>query len=361
MKNLFFSLSILSILVLQSCIRDNEDPVAVAPFEGKIDSANVGGGAQPNQVWYDLSSGEKILNNRTDWDLGFYSGDSFKVILNSSIMMAAGKIDNATNIDAVTAASVATLMTKVQVANFDPNNEQYIDDVKGDVVNGHTAIATISAKDSDNAIYLVNMGKKIYVGDIPVGSTYTGGDARGWMKVQITRNGQGYKIKYADINATTHKEYNIQKNTSYNFSFFSMVNHQEIIIQPEKDKWDLGFTVFTNVIAGAGSYIYADFVLDNILGGVGAYQVNIPTGVSGSTYYNSFTVNDVDASKLIYNDQRTIGASWRNPIGANGLEVYSDRFYVIKDSEGLFYKLRFNRMTSLSGERGHPQFEYQPL
>jgi hypothetical protein len=44
-----------------------------------------------------------------------------------------------------------------------------------------------------------------------------------------------------------------------------------------------------------------------------------------------------------------------------GLEVYGDRFYIIKDAEGYYFKLRFTRMTSTAGERGRPQFEYKPL
>lgn len=360
MKNIFFALTLFSLLVTQSCINDKEDPVAVSPSDGAILQPAVGGATQPNQVWVDLSTEKLIETVRTKWDLGFYSGSSFKVVLNSSIMMAAGKIEGATNIDAVTEASVAALKDKVQVANFDPSNENYIDNVKGDI-NGFTAISEISATDSDNAVYLVNMGRKIFEGSVPVGSTATGGDARGWMKIQITRSGDGYKIKYADIASTTHKEYIVAKKTDYNFAFFSMETNQEVNVQPEKKNWDLCFTVFTNVITGAGSYIYADFVVHNILGNVGAYQITVPNGTNASEYYNNFKLENVDASKLIYNDQRAIGGNWRNPVGTNGLEVYGDRFYIVRDADGLYFKLKFNRMTSLDGVRGYPQFEYKPL
>ncbi|WP_449399547.1 HmuY family protein [Chryseobacterium wanjuense] len=120
------------------------------------------------------------------------------------------------------------------------------------------------------------------------------------------------------------------------------------------------FTVFTNIISGAGSYIYADFVTTNNVAGVGAYQVLVTSG-SGVEAYNNFKTSDIDQSKFIYNDQRVIGANWRNPVGTNGLEVYGDRFYIIKDAEGYYFKLRFTRLTSTSGERGRPQFEYKPL
>ena len=361
MKNIVYIPLLLFVVLLQSCIRDNEDPVAVSPFEGAIVNPDVGGAAQPNQVWFKLSDSTETVNRRTDWDLGFYGGSDFKVILNYSIMMAAGKVDGATDLASVNTSTTTLLRSKVQVANFDPENQQYIDAVEGNVPTSYTAIATISANDSENAIYLVNMGREIYTDAIPTGSTYTGGDSRGWMKLQITRSGSDYKIRYADLDATTIKEFIIPKNADYNYTFFSMKNNAIASIQPPKKDWDLSFSVFTNLIAGAGSYIYADFVLSNIMGGVASYQITVPSGSSATEAYNNFTATNIDATKFNSTDQRAIGGNWRNPIGTNGLEVYGDRFYIIRDADGLFYKLRFTRMTSTSGERGYPQFEYKPL
>ncbi|WP_449398782.1 hypothetical protein [Chryseobacterium wanjuense] len=150
-------------------------------------------------------------------------------------MMAAGKIPNATSIDQVTESSVASLKDQVQVANFNPANETYIDDVNGNFPAGYTAIGEIKADDSENGVYLVNMGKEIFTGTVPTGSVSTGGDSRGWMKVQIVRTTDGgYKVKYAELGATTHKELIIAKNTAYNYSFVSLKNNKEVLIQPEK-------------------------------------------------------------------------------------------------------------------------------
>ena len=102
MKKIVFGLLIGASVVSQSCINDNEDSVAVAPVDGASVNVSVGGATQPNQVWFDLSENKKVFTKRTDWDLAFYSGAAFKVVLNSSIMMGAAKIPNATNKDAVT-------------------------------------------------------------------------------------------------------------------------------------------------------------------------------------------------------------------------------------------------------------------
>lgn len=362
MKKILFCLLIGASFISQSCINDNEDPIAIAPSDGARVDPNVGGATQPNQVWFDLGTDTEIVTKRTDWDLAFYSGSSFKVVLNSSIMMAAGKIPNATNIDQVTEASLTTLKDQVQVANFNPSNVTFIDDVNGNFPTGYTAIDEIKPTDAENAIYLVNMGKEIFVGSVSNGSVATGGDNRGWLKVQIVRSGDGYKVKYAALNSTTHSELTVTKNAAYNYNFVSLKNNNsQVTVQPEKKKWDICFTVFTNTIAGAGSYIYADFVTLNNVGGAGAYEVLVPAPASGVEAYTNFKASNIDQSKFIYNDQRIIGANWRNPVGTNGLEVYGDRFYVIKDAEGYYFKLRFTRLTSTTGERGRPQFEYKPL
>lgn len=361
MKKIILGLLVVTSLISQSCINDNEDPVAVSPIQGSIADPLVGGPTEPNQVWFDLSENKSAVTKRTDWDLAFYSGSTFKVILNSSIMMAAGKIPGATNIDLVTEADVSVLKAQVQVANFNPSNEVYIDDVKGNFPNGYTAVEEIKAEDSQNAVYLLNLGKEIYTGAVAEGAVATSGDARGWMKIQIVRSGEGYIIKYAELNATEHKKITVAKNTAYNYNFISLKNDKEVSIQPEKKKWDLCFTVFTNIIDGAGSYIFADFVTHNNVGGVGAYEVAVASG-SGVEAYNNFKASDIDPAKFVYDDHRIIGANWRNPVGTNGLEVYGNRFYVIKDASGYYFKLRFTRLTkSGTKERGYPQFEYKPL
>jgi hypothetical protein len=359
MKKILFYLLIGVSFISQSCINDNEDPVSVPKTDGSVVEPKVGGAAQPNQIWFDFGTDTQVLTKRTDWDLAFYSGSSFKVILNSSVMMAATKIPNATNINQVTEASVSTLMTKVQVANFDTTNTVYIDDVKGNFPSGYTAIDEVKANDADNAVYLVNMGKEIYTGSISAGSVNTGTVSRGWMKIQVVRNGDGYKVKYANLNDITFKELNITKNAAYNYNFVSLKNDKEVFIQPEKKKWDICFSVFTNIIEGAGSYIYADFVTMNNVGGAGAYEVKA-TGITGVEAYNNFKFSDIDQSKFVYNDQRIIGGNWRE-VGPSGYQVKSDVFYVIKDSEGYYFKVRFTRLTNADNERGYPMFEYKPL
>jgi hypothetical protein len=316
---------------------------------GATTEPQIGGPNQGDQVYVDLSDEMVTKVRRDSWDLGFYGGDDFRVGINGSIYMAVKNL-GVTNIDAVTQASVQAFQSQVAIGTFDPANEDYIDAPNGLI--GGTAIDAISSNNDDNKVYLVNLGYKVGTINPPAGSVAITGDARGWKKIRVLRNGNGYTLQYADLNSTTHQEVTIPKNAAYNFTFFSFTTNSIVNVEPEKAKWDLNFTVFTNVIDGAGSYGYSDFVLSNIKAGIKVYRIS-STPIS---YANFTKANVNDAS--FQDDQRVIGADWRDVF--TGM-AYNDRFYVLKDSDGNYYKIRMLGFLNDGGLRGYPKFEYKLL
>ena len=127
-----------------------------------------------------------------------------------------------------------------------------------------------------------------------------------------------------------------------------------VSVEPEADQWDLNFTVFTNIIEGAGSYGFSDGVLHNRKGRVTAYSVT-----NDQISYDNFTAaNIIEANFQL--DQRTIGASWRDVID-NDKKLIDTIFYIIKDSNNNIYKLKFTALLNQNGERGYPEFKYELL
>lgn len=361
--SLKFLTVVLSLLSLVGCLSEDDRIVYVPPIKGDIISPEVGGPAQPNQVWIDLSAAESSrmkITNRTAWDLGFYGGDNFFVILNSSILMAAGVVDGAVNIDAVNESDVGGIKNILTQASG--YSEIYVDAVTGNYLQDGTAIAPVSQDNSENYVYLLKLGYGIYEGNTFPGVAHSSGVFRGWKKIRILRSGEDYLLQYADVESTTHQEVVISKNADYNFTFYSIVNNQIADIEPLKQNWDICFTVMNNVIEGHGTYIYTDFVTSNNLGGVGVYEVVLDNTSDLIPTYNNFDLTNVDESLFVYNDQRVIGSNWRNVF--DGVPE-PNRFYVLKDPEGIIFKLRFIRLLGDSGEiqgyRGYPQFEYEPL
>ncbi|MES2574415.1 MAG: HmuY family protein [Bacteroidota bacterium] len=349
-----------ALLSLASCSNDENATAEVASV-GAVLQPTVGGANQPNQVYVDLSTGESKVVNRTSWDFGFSSGSDFRVVINGSVKMAVKKLETSD------ITLVQTSDANVAVGGgTNPSSNGYVDNPTGVLAGAGagigTAIAEVSATDADNKVYLVNLGFNISTTTPATGSVSVDGDARGWKKVRILRKGNGYKIQYADLASTTFTEKTISKDSDFNFTFFSVVTGNTVSVEPQKTKWDLNFTTFTNYLPGATevTYGYADFIVTNAKAGTQVYQVLVADGGT----YADFTKAKVDETKFTVSatDQRIIGSSWRNGGGPGTLpSIRTDRFYVVKDIAGNYYKVKFLTLTNDAGVRGNAAFEYAIL
>lgn len=358
-KKTILSLSF-ALLTLASCSNNDETtPELGTPAStGAIKQPEVGGANQPNQVFLDLSTETSTPVNRASWDFGFSSGSDFRVTINGAIKMAVKQL--ATSDITLTQTSDANVAVG---AGTNPSSNGYCDNPTG-VLAGTglgigTAIAEVSATDADNKVYLVNLGFAVSTTTPNVGSVSIDGEARGWKKVRFLRNGNGYKIQYADLASATFTEKTIAKDASFNLTFFNMTSGTTVAVEPQKANWDVCFTTFTNYFnmgAGEVTYGFSDFITTNMKGGTKAYQVltsefTYETFVKANIVENNFTVSATD--------QRIIGSNWRNGGGPSTLpSVKTDRFYVIKDVAGNYYKVKFLAMTNDAGVRGNPTIQY---
>lgn len=370
MKKTFLLLSF-TLLTLGSCSSDdnNDTTTPTGPSVGQVLQPSVGGPNQPNQVFVDLSTGKIESVNRATWDLGFSSGSDFRVVINGSLKMAVKKLETS-DITLPQQSDIGVIISAGM--NSIPATKGFADNPTGVLAGAGagvgTAIAEISATDTDNKVYLVNLGFAVSAVKPNVGSVEVDGAARGWKKIRILRSGNGYKIQYADLASTTFTEKIISKDAAFNFTFFSLTSGNPVSVEPQKAKWDLGFTTFTNYTQGKDAdekpievtYGFSDFIVSNMKGGAQVYQVLVAAGGA----YADFTKAKVVETNFTISvtDQRIIGASWRVGGGPGMLpSIKTDRFYVVKDSEGNYYKVKFLTMTNAAGERGNVSFEYALL
>ncbi len=313
-----------------------------------IMNINGGGPSYPNKVFIDLSANRQTAVDRTNWDLGFYMGDDdFRVILNSSVTMMARGIDK-TEMNTVTAADTLGFAAVMIVgANATPQALAWIDDPTGDL--SKTAIAAVSANAAENRVFIINRGASNPPSDpsAPIPS-------RGWKKVRILRNGNGYTLQHADIAATTFQEIQISKDNQFNFRYISFANGA-VPVEPRKDRWDIAWTGFTNATSlGAGliPYYFQDIVLQSRNG---VQTAELLTSAAGS--YEAFGETNLGNVTWL-TTQVGIGSKWRSGGGPGSAPaVRSDRFYVVRDADGNIYKLRFTALTQ-DGQRGRPQIEF---
>ncbi|RXM43415.1 HmuY family protein [Flavobacterium sp. YO12] len=360
-KLLFLSIALLS---LAACSSDDDSTPVEVPTVGETLKESVGGANQPNQVYLDLSTAESKSVNRGAWDFGFSTGTDFRVILNGSIRMAVKKLETSD----ITVAQEIDIKVLAGGGETQASNG-YVDNPTGVLAGAGagigTAIAEISATDADNKVYLVNLGYAVGTAKANPGNVAVDGDPRGWKKVRILRSGNGYKIQYADLASKTFTEKTVSKDADFNFTFFSLTSGNTVSVEPAKAKWDLNFTVFTNYLnmgpGGEVTYAYSDFITSNSKGGTQVYQVLVSAGGSYADFTKAKVVED--SFKPSVTDQRMIGANWRNGGGQNGSlpSIRTDRFYVVKDAAGNYYKVKFLTMTNDAGERGNVVLEYAIL
>lgn len=352
-------LALLSFVFIALAACSSEDnsnvaPIEAAPSSGTIFGSaekplNIGGATQGNQVYVDLSGETAAATPRDSWDIGFYSGNDARVVINGALGMAVKKLET-TDITAVQVADA-----DVAVGTFNPENMVYVDAPAGDL-NG-TAFGDIATSEATANVYLVNLGNGIPTVKPAAGSANVAGTPRGWKKVKVWQDGAGYKLQYANLDATAATTVSVAKDPAYNHVFFSLVNGAEVKAELQKDKWDLNFTTFTNEVfdsngTSAGAYFYADFIVTNTKAGVTAFKVE-----GDETAYAAFTLADV-AGHNFSADQRAIGPDWRDVFTK---AVFTNVFFVVKDAEGNIYKIKFISMVSAEGERGFPVFQYELL
>ncbi len=293
-----------------------------------------------NTVFVDLSENKQTPVARTNWDLGFYNGDVFRVVINNWSGASAISVDE-TDLAAVSSEDIDLDDLRIggAVGSFET-----IDDIDGDISN--TAIAEISATDAENKVYVINR----------IGGGGSVGEVEDLIKIRVVRKGDGYTVHYAGINETTVTSIDIAKSSTHNFEYFHFDNGK-VAVEPAKDKWDIqwGWSIYRT--GAPGNYIpyaFSDLIFLNHLNGTEAAEVMVTPQLT----YDNFQESDV--SGVSFSGSRTfIGSTWRVTSPAAQAGVRGDRFYLIRDADGNVYKLKFiNFHPNDSGTRGKPVVRY---
>ncbi len=343
-------ITIAAVTALFSACKKDADPIIIVPTSAGATiqlsgiAAAEPGTAAGNSVYIDLSADKQTPVLRSGWDVGFYCGTGFRVILNNT-SVAGAKVLAKNDLSTVGAADTIGLTLSTSQTNPLPDQLVYFDNIAGDI--SKTVIPEVSATDADNKVIIVNRG--------------TGGGiaARPWVKLRVLRNAAGgYTLQYAGIQETSFKTLLIPKDANWHFKGVSFENGL-VDAQPEKEKWDLVWTysVFeTNFGAGAVPYNFSDLIAVNHLSGVTVATKIYADAATAAAAFSAFNKDSV-ANASFSASRWAIGSSWRSTQPATGAR--QDRFYIIKDPRGNFYKFKCIDMgVNDGGTRGKPQFRY---
>lgn len=354
MKKLLFLLGCSALL--WSCEKTKIENIKVPTSTGNTVEINGLIGNEPgssagNSVFIDFSKDKQTPFARADWDLAFYCDNDFRVIINNTTA-AMAKVINKNDINAVSSADVAGVSFELDISNPTPEAFTMMDDIDGDLTK--TVIPQVSSVDAENKVVVINRGT---AGSIA---------PRDLMKVRILRHGtDGYTLQYAKINETVFKEIEVTKDADYNFKYISF-DKGAVAGEPKKYDWDITWTISmykTPLGNEFVAYIFSDLVAINYLNGTMVVEKDYNSAADATAAYNSYAKTDA-ASETFLNERWKIGGGWRKTAapGVTDPGVNKTRFYIVKDSQGNYYKLKFLSFTSEDGgTRGKPEIRYELL
>lgn len=315
--------SILLVILLSSCIKEETPVLAHQP--GDVETVQIEiGFPYLNQVYYSCSSNSVVsTNTKYDWDLSFEcSEDGNHVLLNTAKGMLTS--NGGTSFQAVTDTVGAIWLWDASSGNLDST-------ALGNWIN-------------TNNVYIV---------DRQFDAT---GSHLGFKKIQLQSvNNLSYTFKFADLDGSNAITYTINKNINLNYIHFSFNNSgQTLALEPDKNTWDLLFTNHQHKF----SNLPLPFVLTQAL-------INKENGVlvaeDNNSNFSNITLQDT-ANYIFTNNWDEIGFDWKiRNSQDNSFTIDPVKSFILKTTQGLFYKIRFIDFYNDSGVKGYPKFEIQKL
>lgn len=324
-RQLAGSLAVAAFLLpnLTSCIRE-EEPVQPRS-QGNLTTRTIS--LLPDyryQVYYNLDEDSVISQNeKFDWDLAFdATTEGSKVYLNTSKFMSAQKT-NSFDIDNLKDTSGFFLTRRVEANNV-PDS-----------------LALGSVKGVNN-VFWIDRGFD------------ANGDQLNFVKVKFESVlNDKYVLKIGKQGSSTTETFEIKKDDTRNYVYFSFKNNKTVTVEPVKNDWDIVFTQYIH-------YFYDP------------YQPYLVTGVLLNPY-NTYAAVDSTADFLkidktmaentkLSKSSDVIGYKWKEfGFGTSSYKVFSNYNYIIKNSKGMYFKMRFIDFYDNKGAKGYPKFELQRL
>jgi hypothetical protein len=275
------------------------------------------------QLFFDLKEHEVVGRNlKTEWDLGFESGpNGWHVILNSSRGGGAA----------------ATGTEDLKAVNDTSGVEWEHDHPDGDL--DSTAIGDHRGKQE---VYIIDRGYDPQ------------GDHTGFRKLvieEVTKD--SYTIRFAHLDGTGDTTMKVEKDPKVNFTAFSFDRKERVPVRPAKGSWDLLFTQYT--------HIFYDPYNPYSVTGVLLNRNEVEVAIDSSTEFKEIRYEDVEGYS--FTERRDgIGYDWKTyDFNSGNYRVHTDINYIVRSTEGRYFKLRFLDFYDGSGNKGHPSFELKEL
>lgn len=304
-----------------------EEDLPVPPYESPEGVADITipmGPIYDKQFFFDLSTQTIVKTvSRDEWDLAFEAGpDESQIFLNSARFMRVVKFENA-DFESITSV---------------PSSAEWVVDAPS----GHRDSLAMRNW-APTTVYVLDMG-------------YTpGGALLGRKKFQcLSVNNSGYTVRVANMNNSLDTVITVHKKNDRNHVYLKIHGSEPFPdIEPSKASWDLLFTQYTSRVFNNSSQKFEDYSVNGVL--LNPYQVEAARAFQKPFMDISYT----DLENYTFSKARDIiGYDWKwYDFDGETYLVDVNKSYIVKDTEGFYYKLRFIGFMNNAGQKGYPRME----
>lgn len=318
---------------------EKEETPFVLPPPGELQSMSASMGVSYNdQVYVDFKTGQQKVVPYRSYDLAFEaSTEGYRIYLNTGKFMFVAHTGD-------TSMSAADSSGKV----WRTETEHLFDD--------STAFGDYRDPSgmSTGVTYVIDRGRTEHFGSVR------------WRKfkvVEVTKS--QYKIRFSNYNNTGVVDFIIPKNPEYSLMYFTFDNGGAVVeVAPKKTDWDVVFTKYTYTyqtepLSSPFRYYLVTGALLNKWSGCSNEQYRKD---STAAYVPFETFDASHLSNVSFNSLAgKIGFSWKDYDFNLGYVIIPDRYYLLKDTEGFVYKIRFYDFYDDQGNKGTAKFEYKRI
>lgn len=320
MKNTILLIVVSALLF--SCEKEELPVPPRTPGPEIIAQVNMGGD-YGQQIFYSLNNNQVVRQNpKTAWDIGLESGaEGWRIFLNSSRGGAAVQLEN---------------------TDFESINNPTGIEWKWDASSGNADSTAIGDYRESAATIIIDRGFD------PAGN-HTGY----WKMKVIEVTSASYTFRCAEINGAQDTILTVPKSANTNLTAFSFDQLAEAEIEPPSDSWDLLFTQYV--------HIFYDPVTPYLVTGVIINRYQTTVAEVSDRNFDELALEHAEEYQFS-NALDIIGYDWKTfDFASANFIIHPEKIYLINDSEGRYFKLKFIDFYTESGQRGAPRFEMQEL
>ena len=324
------------LFTLTACFK-KEIPVILPQGNTQISVCNLGSDYE-NNVYFDLSTNAYTMHVSDDWDLRFETADTaWGVFINTGNNLKLFKTD---------------LYSLNDIRSKDSN---YIKSFKS-IVDAPEGMASSSAI-ADWRHFKRKGGidsSGVFVLNLSYGK---GADYYACFQILSVTN-RAYSIAVSRLNQQRIDTFEILKDQTANYSYFSFANGGQLIhnVEPNKTQWDFMFTRYNHNFMG---------ILPNNqpfpyrVAGVLTNRNGVKVAKDSTTGFEKIDASCVP-QYAFSSMANAIGYDWKShAFGAVGNYVVNAKItFIIQDTDGQIFKLRFLDFYNAKAEKGYPKFEF---